>query len=70
MESKIGTYLFSINVIRKLGNNMDNIVFRESDNLMHGSNGFNVPIEAVKQRIQAFHDADNSVIMIAMQHIV
>ena len=85
----IGTYLFSINVIRKLGNNMDNIVFREagiddaeemisylnivgreSDNLMHGSNGFNVPIEAVKQRIQAFHDADNSVIMIAMQHIV
>ena len=43
-----------------------NIVGRESDNLMHGSNGFNVPIEAVKQRIQAFHDADNSVIMIAM----
>ena len=30
-----------------------NIVGRESDNLMHGSNGFNVPIEAVKQRIQA-----------------
>ncbi len=23
-----------------------NIVGRESDNLMHGSNGFNVPIEA------------------------
>ncbi len=28
-----------------------NIVGRESDNLMHGSNGFNVPIEAVKQRM-------------------
>ena len=76
---------FQYNVIRKLGDYMDNIVFREagiddaekmisylnivgreSDNLMHGSNGFNVPIEAVKQRIQAYHDADNSVIMIAL----
>ena len=71
-------------VIRKSGNNMENIVYREagiddaeemisylnivgkeSDNLMHGSNGFNVPVEAVKRRIQASHDADNSVIMIA-----
>ena len=43
-----------------------NIVGRESDNLMHGSNGFNVPIEAVKHRIQASYDADNSVIMIAL----
>ncbi len=43
-----------------------NIVGKESDNLMHGSNGFNVPVEAVKRRIQASHDADNSVIMIAL----
>ena len=43
-----------------------NIVGRESDHLVHGSNGFNVPVEAVKQRIQAFHNADNSVIMIAL----
>ena len=33
---------------------------------MHGSNGFNVPVEAVKRRIQASQDADNSVIMIAL----
>ncbi|MBQ3371334.1 MAG: GNAT family N-acetyltransferase [Mogibacterium sp.] len=43
-----------------------NIVGRESDNLMHGSDGFNVPVEAVKQRIKASHDADNSVILIAL----
>ncbi len=43
-----------------------NIVGRESDNLMHGSDGFNVPVEAVKRRIQASHDADNSVILIAL----
>ncbi len=43
-----------------------NLVGGESDNLMHGLNGFNVPVEAVKRRIQAFHDADNSVILIAL----
>ncbi|MCR5067297.1 MAG: GNAT family N-acetyltransferase [Erysipelotrichaceae bacterium] len=43
-----------------------NIVGGESDNLMHGPNGFKVPVEAVKRRIQAFHDADNSVILIAL----
>jgi RimJ/RimL family protein N-acetyltransferase len=43
-----------------------NIVGRESDNLMHGSNGFIVPVEAVKHRIRASHDADNSIIMIAL----
>ena len=43
-----------------------NIVGRESDNLMHGSDGFNVPVEAVKRRIKASHDADNSVILIAL----
>ena len=43
-----------------------NIVGRESDNLMHGSNGFIVPVDAVKHRIQASHDADNSIIMIAL----
>ena len=43
-----------------------NIVGGESDNLMHGSNGFNVPVEAVKRRIQSSHDADNSVILIAL----
>ena len=43
-----------------------NIVGGESDNLMHGPDGFKVPIEAVKRRIQASHDADNSVILIAL----
>ncbi len=43
-----------------------NIVGRESDNLMHGPDGFNVPVEAVKRRIQASHDADNSIILIAL----
>ncbi len=44
-----------------------NIVGGESDNLMHGPDGFNVPVEAVKRRIQAHHDADNSIILIALQ---
>ena len=43
-----------------------NIVGRESDNLMHGPDGFKVPVEAVKRRIQASHDADNSIILIAL----
>ena len=43
-----------------------NIVGGESDHLMHGPNGFKVPVEAVKRRIQALHDADNSVILIAL----
>lgn len=43
-----------------------NIVGGESDNLMHGANGFNVPVEGVKRRIQASSDADNSVILIAL----
>ena len=44
-----------------------NIVGGESDNLMHGANGFKmVPVEAVRRRIQAAHDADNSVILIAL----
>ena len=43
-----------------------NIVGGESDNLMHGSDGFKAPVEAVKRRIQASHDADNSVILIAL----
>ena len=44
-----------------------NIVGGESDNLMIGPNGFNVPLEAVKRRIQASHDSDNSIIMIALE---
>lgn len=43
-----------------------NIVGGESDHLMHGANGFQVPVEAVKRRIQASHDADNSIILIAL----
>ena len=43
-----------------------NIIGGESDNLMHGSEGFKVPVEAVKRRIQASHDADNSIIMIVL----
>ena len=41
-----------------------NQVGGESDNLMIGPNGFNVPVEAVKRRIQASHDSDNSIILI------
>ena len=43
-----------------------NIVGGESDNLMHGADGFHVPVEAVKRRIQASHDEDNSMILIAL----
>ena len=43
-----------------------NIVGGESDNLMHGHEGFKVPVEAVKRRIQASHDAENSIILIAL----
>ena len=43
-----------------------NIVGGESDNLMHGPDGFKAPVEAVKRRIQASHDADNSIILIAL----
>ena len=43
-----------------------NIVGSESDNLMHGPDGFKAPVEAVKRRIQASHDADNSIILIAL----
>ena len=43
-----------------------NIVGGESDNLMHGPDGFQVPVEAVERRIQASHDADNSIILIAL----
>ena len=43
-----------------------NIVGGESDNLMHGPDGFKVPVEAVKRRIQSSHDADNSIILIAL----
>ena len=44
-----------------------NIVGGESDNLMHGPDGFKVPVEAVRRRIQASHDSDNSVILIALE---
>ncbi len=44
-----------------------NIVGGESDNLMHGPDGFKAPLEAVKRRIQASHDADNSIILIALE---
>ena len=43
-----------------------NIVGGESDNLMHGPDGFKVPVESVRRRIQASHDADNSIILIAL----
>ncbi|MCQ2534660.1 MAG: GNAT family N-acetyltransferase [Clostridia bacterium] len=43
-----------------------NIVGGESDNLMHGSDGFKAPVEAVRRRIQASHESNNSVILIAL----
>ena len=44
-----------------------NIVGRESDNFMHGANGFNVPVEAVRRHIWDSNDADNSIILIALE---
>lgn len=39
----------------------------ESDNLLHGKNEFNVPVEGVKRKLNMSKDSDNSVILIALE---
>ncbi|MCF0134687.1 MAG: GNAT family N-acetyltransferase [Blautia sp.] len=43
-----------------------NIVGGESDNLLHGGEGFHVPAEAVRRRLDAFARSGNSIVMIAV----
>lgn len=43
-----------------------NQVGGESDNLMHGKGGFQVPVEGVKRRLAMYSASDNSVILIAL----
>lgn len=39
----------------------------ESDNLLHGKNEFNVPVEGVKRKLNMSKDSDNSIILIALE---
>ena len=39
----------------------------ESDNLLHGKNEFNVPVEGVKRKLNMSKESDNSVILIALE---
>ncbi len=43
-----------------------NQVGGESDNLMHGKEGFRVPVEGVKRRLAMYAASDNSVVLIAL----
>lgn len=43
-----------------------NLVGGESDNLMHGKDGFHVPVEGVKRRLSTYSTSDNSVVLIAL----
>ena len=45
-----------------------NQVGGESDNLMHGKNEFNVPIEGVKRKLAMSKDSENSVVLIALDN--
>ena len=43
-----------------------NQVGKESDNLMHGKDGFHVPIEGVRRRLALLSDSDNSIVIVAV----
>ena len=43
-----------------------NQVGGESDNLMHGKEGFHVPVEGVKRKLSMCSASDNSVVLIAL----
>ncbi len=43
-----------------------NQVGKESDNLMHGKDGFHVPIEGVRRRLAMLSDSDNSIVIVAV----
>ncbi len=45
-----------------------NQVGGESDNLLHGENGFTVPIEGVKRKLAMSHDSENSIVLIALEN--
>ncbi len=45
-----------------------NQVGGESDNLLHGANDFNVPIEGVKRKLAMSNDSDNSIVLIALEN--
>ena len=45
-----------------------NQVGGESDNLLHGENEFHVPIEGVKRKLAMSKDAENSVVLIALEN--
>lgn len=40
----------------------------ESDNLLHGENEFHVPIEGVKRKLAMSKDAENSIVLIALEN--
>ena len=40
----------------------------ESDNLLHGENGFKVPIEGVKRKLAMSKDSENSIVLIALKN--
>ena len=45
-----------------------NQVGGESDNLLHGENGFVVPIEGVKRKLAMSKDSENSIVLIALKN--
>ena len=45
-----------------------NQVGGESDNLFHGENEFNVPIEGVRRKLAMSKDSENSIVLIALDN--
>ena len=45
-----------------------NQVGGESDNLLHGENEFNVPIEGVKRKLTLSNASENSIVLIALEN--
>ena len=45
-----------------------NQVGGESDNLLHGENEFNVPIEGVKRKLAMSKESENSIVLIALEN--
>ena len=40
----------------------------ESDNLLHGENEFNVPVEGVKRKLAMSKESENSIVLIALEN--
>ncbi len=45
-----------------------NQVGGESDNLLHGENGFKVPVEGVKRKLALSRESENSIVLIALEN--